>query len=82
MRRILAVVLMATLFVVGLAVPAFAEELGPSACTEQQPGQFISFVAQEEGHSGELNPGNAMNEEPPFVPFVSNPFHEACNPNA
>ena len=77
MRRILAVVVMATLLVVGLAVPAFAEVRGPSACKESQPGQFISFVAQEVGHSSGLNPGNAQNEFPPFVPFVV-----GCNPTA
>ena len=79
MRRILAVLMMTALLLVALAVPAFAKGEGPSACKEQQPGQYISTGAQEQGHSDELNPGNAQNEYPPFVPFAQN---NPCNPNA
>ena len=85
MRRFIVwvkVALLMTAMMVASVMPAFAQGEGPSACKGQEPGQFISSVAQEEGHSGELNPGNAKNEDPPFVPFVSNPNHEACNPNA
>jgi hypothetical protein len=73
MKRI---VLMATVALVmaammaASALPAFAEGLGPSACQEEEPGQYVSFVAQEVGHSGENNPGNALNEYPPFVPAI------------
>ncbi len=79
MRRILLVLSVAALMaamLVANATPVFAQAKGPSACKEIQPGQYISFVAQEVGHSGELNPGNAQNPAPPFVPFVV-----GCNPS-
>jgi hypothetical protein len=86
MKRIMLLVTVALVtaaMMVAMAMPAFAQGRGPSACKEFQlayfsaPGQFISFVAQEVGHSAELNPANAKNEAPPFVPFVV-----GCNPNA
>jgi len=80
MRRIMLVVTVALVMAAMMAasaMPAFAQGLGPSACKEEQPGQFISSIAQEEGHSAENNPGNAQNEFPPFVPF-----DVGCNPNA
>jgi len=82
MRRILTVVAVAALLLVALAVPAaFAQEgQGPSACKEQLPGEYISAGARdEEGHSGERNPGNARNELPPFIPFAQ---FDPCNPTA
>ena len=82
MRRIRAVFTLTALLLVAVAVPAFAEVEGPSACKEQEPGQYVSPKAQEGAHPGENNPGNAKNEYPPFVPFVSAFGHEACNPNA
>ena len=80
MRRILLVLSIAALMaamVVASAMPAFAQGKGPSACKEAKPGQFISFVAQEFGHSGTGNPGNAQNPFPPFVPF-----DVGCNPTS
>jgi hypothetical protein len=49
-------------------------------CTfEGEPvGQTVSFIAQEFGHSGEFNPGNAHNEAAPFVP--GGDFGADCNP--
>jgi uncharacterized low-complexity protein len=81
MRRILTVVAVAALLLVALAVPAaFAQGQGPSACKEQLPGEYISAGARdEEGHSGERNPGNAKNEFPPFIPFAQ---FDPCNPTA
>jgi len=80
MKRIMLLVTVALVtaaMMVAMAMPAFAQGRGPSACKEERPGQFISFVAREFGHSAELNPGNAKNEAPPFVPFIV-----GCNPNA
>ena len=85
MRRIIMLVtvaLLMTAMLVASAMPAFAQGEGPSACQEQEPGQFISGVAQDPGHSSTNNPGNAMNEVPPFVPFVTFSGHVACNPTA
>ena len=70
------VVIMATMLVASV-MPAFAQGLGPSACKHARIGQFISFVARNIGHSGTINPGNAHNPFPPFVPFVV-----GCNPHA
>ena len=82
MRRFIMLVtaaLLMTAMMVASVVPAFAEGQGPSACEDQQPGQYISGVAQDPGHSGENYPGNAKNEYLPFVPFAQN---DPCNPNA
>ena len=80
MRRILTVVAVAALLMVALAVPAaFAQGQGPSACKDQQPGQYISGIAQGPGNSGTNNPGNAKNELPPFIPFAQ---FDPCNPTA
>ena len=57
---------------------------GESVCSfnggpTQDPGPiggFISFIAQEFGHSADNNPGNAMNDAPPFVAFIA-----GCNPS-
>ena len=57
--------------------PADAAGRGPSICAGERIGQFVSSIAQEIGHSGELNPGNAKNDSRPFVPFVV-----GCNPNS
>ncbi len=48
-------------------------------CTfEGEPvGQTVSFIAQEVGHSGEFNPGNAHEEVAPLVP--GGDFAD-CNP--
>src|SRR2546430_1999786 len=59
----------------GFAIDAEAE--GRSPCDESPPGAYISVVAKTIGHSGEVNPGNAHNDLPPFVPFIN-----GCNPTA
>ena len=48
-------------------------------CTfEGEPvGDLVSFIAQEFGHSGDFNPGNAHNEFAPFVPASDG---VDCNP--
>ncbi|MBA2343585.1 MAG: hypothetical protein H0V83_00625 [Rubrobacter sp.] len=81
MRRIIAGVSVVTVMFAASVAPAFAAELGPSACKSERPGQYISHVAQEDGHSGYNNPGNAHYSEPPFVPFITNENNVACNPN-
>jgi len=58
---------------------AAAQGQGPSVCKNEQPGQFVSFVAQEVGHSKENNPGNAS-IQPARVAFV--PFVIGCNPTS
>lgn len=62
---------------VGLGGPAGADPGAGCTVFGEPPGQFVSFIAQEVGHSGTNNPGNANNPFPPFVPFVV-----GCNPNA
>jgi hypothetical protein len=49
------------------------------ACTfEGEPvGQTVSVIAQEIGHAGDFNPGNAQNE---FAPFVPGADGVDCNP--
>lgn len=68
-----------TIFASGVtgAFAAPGDGKGPSVCKEFAPGDFISFVARNIGHSAENNPGNAQNDSPPFVPFIV-----GCNPNA
>ena len=82
MQRILllaTVALVVAAMMVAMAMPAFAQGRGPSACKEEQPavGHYISSESRENGNSAENNPGNAQNEYPPFVPFIV-----GCNPNA
>jgi hypothetical protein len=58
----------------------FATEVnaeGRSPCDQSPPGAYISLVAQTIGHSGDVNPGNAHSDLPPFVPFITE-----CNPTA
>ena len=45
--------------VVALGTGGVASAKSGNACTylEAPPGQYVSFVAQEIGHSGTLNPG-------------------------
>ena len=69
--------LMAAMLAV-MALPTLAQGLGPSVCQDEQPGQFISNVAQEVGKSADLNPGNAKNTFAPVVPFGQRRF--GCNP--
>ena len=44
------------------------------------PGQFISFLAQNVGHSGAFNPGNGHGPVPGTAPFVPTHHNSACNP--
>jgi hypothetical protein len=61
-----------------LAMPGGASAgNGPSLCKDIKPGEIISDTAQNVGHSGDYNPGNAHNPAPPFVPFGL-----GCNPKA
>jgi hypothetical protein len=50
---------------------------GQSSCEVSPPGEYISWVARNIGHSGDVNPGNAHSDIPPFVPFIN-----GCNPKA
>jgi hypothetical protein len=40
-------------------------------------GEFVAWIAQNVGNSGDYNPGNAHDPAAPFVPFVID-----CNPAA
>ena len=82
MRRVIAVLSVMALMVSATALPAFAAGLGPSECKGERPGEYISYVARNEGHFGYYNPGNAHSDFRPFVPFVTNENNIACNPNA
>ena len=84
MKRFIPVVLLVFLLSLTVSiVPAFAD--GPPRHSENHacevagapPGDFVSFIAQEIGHSDDNNPGNAKNPSPPFVPFVA-----GCNPTS
>jgi len=66
--------------VLAIALLGFARDVqaeGRSPCDQSPPGAYISLVAQTIGHSGEVNPGNAHSDLPPFVPFINE-----CNPTA
>ncbi len=69
--------------VLALGAPGLAAADPGQGCTfvgppgEFVPGQVISFVAQNVGHSAYNNPGRAKDPRPPFVP--SPPFTD-CNP--
>jgi hypothetical protein len=70
MRRLVFVAVAVGAANIAIAAPAQADPLGPSACKDQVPGEFISFVAQEIGHGKEIHPRG-------FVPFGS----PGCNPH-
>lgn len=48
---------------------------------EQIPGQYTSFVAQNIGLSGAINPGTAKHPSPPFVARQCNPTDNPSPPN-
>ena len=60
------------------AEAAVAQGYGPSGCKFgsdfDNPGEFISAVAQLGGHSDENNPGNPKDPLPPDVKLFCNPY--------
>ncbi len=67
----------ASLVVAVASVALSGGSAAQASCKGVKPGEYISDIARNVGHSGDLNPGNAHNPTPPFVPFVL-----GCNPNA
>lgn len=73
--RLCVVTAVSSVLVSGASGVAAADPGDGCTVNGEPPGQFVTFVAQTFGHSGTLNPGNAHNPFPPFVPAVV-----GCNP--
>jgi hypothetical protein len=54
---------------------AAANGQGPSECSASNPSSYIVAEAQQQGISGNYNPGNAKNSAKPYVPDTL-----GCNP--
>ena len=80
MRRLC--ILTASSGVIALSMTGIAAADPGQGCTVggAPPGQFISFIAQNIGHSGGFNPGNGHGPVPGTAPFVPTHENSNCNP--
>lgn len=80
MRRLC--ILTASSGVAALGMTGIAAADPGAGCTVggAPPGQFISFIAQNVGHSGGFNPGNGHGPVPGTAPFVPTHENSNCNP--
>lgn len=79
-RRLCAIA--ASSAVLALSMTALAAADPGAGCTfgGAPPGHFISFIAQNVGHSGAFNPGNDHGPVPGAAPFVPTHRDADCNP--
>jgi hypothetical protein len=68
--------------VLTLGMPGAAAGEDANRCTVYggPPGQTIAGFAQTVGHSAAVNPGNAQNTAPPFVPAQGGDCNPTDNP--
>ena len=76
------IILVASSGVLALSVSGPALAAPGTGCTVAgaPPGQFISFLAQNVGQSGQFNPGNGHGPVAGTAPFVPTHHNSDCNP--